>query len=753
MKKDTEKQELTICENNADKTVTKKTKSVKDIPVKKLPKMFRKKYTEKKFNKKIAKNIYILKDKEFVSSLFKIEEKGKRKLLSIPLETKVSKQDAAKLKLIAKQIKKQKGRVKWGSLLICLAIIVAIFATIIIFKDRLIKKAIQGGLESAFGAKCDIAYLHLGILDSDFTIKNLEVANKNSTMTNLFEVGTINMDFNLNQLLKKRFVAENIEVSNVLTGTERKTDGALPPKPEKPAKEPSEFQLKLAKLTQEKTEVVKNSISGIFAQYNPETILTNFQSQISSPELAKQVEIELNQLIADWKAMPEQLTNSVNKVIKETQDATNFNWKSVKSDPKKLKEGIELISKAINNVDKLKSETEKTVSKVKTDSQTVKTLSNKVKNSITADYNFVSSQINKIASFSIKEDGMQFITSSFNTVISDLLGKYYPMLQEGIAYTNKISNTVKEYIPESSKEKKVKEVKPKIQRNKGRNIEYRQDKTPSFLVQRVHGSGKSDKYGLEFTITDISNDMNKWGKPALLQAALVHGSMSDSIIASMDFRSDRLGNMLDLTYNGSGYDVTFALPEQQTVEGIPSAIGTGSFSAKLGANEDGAFNIGGSILLNPVTLSAKSFEPAYAFDIYNRALGKFDTINAGIDISYSQNDLDMNISSDIDHQFARVLSELFNEELSVIKDKASLKLKESLDNVSAGLTEKFGEFDDIKAKIEEQGNRLDSLKKQLEQKKKDIENQLKSYTDAAVQKATDSAKDSAKDALKGLLGR
>ena len=36
MKKDVEKQELTICENNAEKTVAKKTKSVKNIPVKKL---------------------------------------------------------------------------------------------------------------------------------------------------------------------------------------------------------------------------------------------------------------------------------------------------------------------------------------------------------------------------------------------------------------------------------------------------------------------------------------------------------------------------------------------------------------------------------------------------------------------------------------------------------------------------------------------------------------------------------------------
>ena len=768
MKKDVEKQELTICENNTEKTVSKKTKSVKNISVKKLPKMFRKKYTEKKFNKKIAKNIYIAKDKEFVTSLFVTEEKGKRKLLSIPSETKLSKQDAAKLKLIAKQIKKQRGRVKWGSLLICLAIIVILVAAIIFFKDKILKKGMQIGLESAFGAKCDIAYLHLDISDSNLRVKGLEVADKKDTMTNLFEVGSIEMDFNLNQLLKKRFVAEKLEVADVLTGTPRTTDGALPLKPEKQKKkekEPSEFQLKMKDFTQKKTNLVKNSISNLFAQYNPETLLTNFQSQLSSPDISKQVEEELTVLLSEWNEIPNPLTASVNKTVNETKSALEFNWESVKSDPKKLKDGIELVSSAIKNVEKLKSETTDTVSKIKVDAKQVQNLSDKVNKAVKNDYNFVSNQINNIASFSIKEDGLQFITSTFNNVLADLLGKYYPMLQDGIAYASKFSNTISKYIPASDNKEEEKEEKPKIERYKGRTIEYKQDKVPSFLIQKVHGSGVAQKYGLDFVIEDISNDMDKWGKPATIKASLLHDTMSDSMTGTLDLRSNRSGNMIDLTYNGSGYGVNFSLPEEQPVEGIPSAAGTGSFSAKLGANEDGSFNVNGSILLNPVTLSAANFEPAYAFDLYSKALNKFDSLNAAVDIAYSDNSgLDMDISSEIDRQFAQILTKLFNEELSVIKDKATVKLKDSLDNVTAGLTDKFAGFDDIKSKIEEQSNKIDTLKAQLEQKKKDIENQLKSYTDSAVQQATDSAKqkvdsvvdnakDSAKDALKGLLGR
>ena len=52
---------------------TKKTKEQKTVYAKRLPKIYKKKYTEKKLEKKVLKHIYIAQDKDFVHALFEKE--------------------------------------------------------------------------------------------------------------------------------------------------------------------------------------------------------------------------------------------------------------------------------------------------------------------------------------------------------------------------------------------------------------------------------------------------------------------------------------------------------------------------------------------------------------------------------------------------------------------------------------------------------------------------------------------------------
>ena len=107
----------------------------------------------------------------------------------------------------------------------------------LIFKDPLAKRALKAGLQKITGAKVDIASVHVGILDSSVTVRVLAAADKNSPMKNVFEAQKIQLDFNLTQLLKKRFVCQNLEVSGMAFGTERKTSGELPAAVKKAKKE------------------------------------------------------------------------------------------------------------------------------------------------------------------------------------------------------------------------------------------------------------------------------------------------------------------------------------------------------------------------------------------------------------------------------------------------------------------------------------------------------------------------------------
>ena len=58
-------------------------------------------------------------------------------------------------------------------------------------------------------------------------MKGWQVANKKEPMKNLFSVESMTFDFDMNQLLKARFVANELSVLGVDTNTDRKYSGDI----------------------------------------------------------------------------------------------------------------------------------------------------------------------------------------------------------------------------------------------------------------------------------------------------------------------------------------------------------------------------------------------------------------------------------------------------------------------------------------------------------------------------------------------
>lgn len=752
--------ELAVQEDKK-KVPARKKKEPKTFPKKKLPRMLKKKYSQKKFNRKILKRLYIPRDQEFMAAMFVESGEGKKMRLSIPDDRVFTKQELVRLKTLSKEIRKQKGRVKFMPLIASVSLVILMVSAVLIFKDPLIKKGLRSVMQSAFGAKVDIAYLHLGILDSNFTIRGLEVANRNNTMKNLFEIGGLTVDFDLLQLLRKRFVSDEMSVTDVRVNTDRETDGALPEDYAQTARL-ERLKTQVTNFTLEKAGVVKNSVSEIFAQYEPETLVKNFYDQLTIPGLAKDIESQMNVLIPAWKEMPDQLSASVNKVMADGQAAANFDWESVQSDPTKIRDGIASIRSAVESATALYNETEQTMNMLQRDVNTVQSLADQAQRAVTDDFNLVSGEINKIASFSIKEDGMNILTTSFEKILADLFGQYYPMVQELMVYVQDLS------AKSAAKEQEtvaVVEEKPAIQRYEGRNIEYSVDNIPSFLIKKMHGSGADGSFSMSLDVTDISSDMDRWGKPASISGVVGHGAMTDSFSGTLDMRKSRTGDLVDLRYKGNGYALDMTMPEEEAVPGVPTGKGIGHFDARITANETGAFSVGGGITLDPVNFTTAAFEPAFAYDLYSRALAMFTSVQAAVTIGYSDaSGLFLDVDSDIDRRFVAVLTQLFNEELTKVKEEATAKVQAVLDENMAKVKEQFGDFDDIKARMDDQWKKIEAYKADLERKQREGEEKLNATLnaakDAATKKAeeavkgvTDSVKESATNALKGLFGR
>ncbi len=736
--------------------VCKESRSAADkktVPVKKLPGLFRKKYTERSFSKKIRKRLFIAKDREFVESLFEPVSAGKKTFFQIPCDRTFSKKDCVRLKLLAKQIKKQKSRIKWVPLAAFVGVIAALVLTVFLFKDAMIKKGIRAGLESVFQAKCDIGSVHLGILDSRFSVRALAVADKNEPMTNLFEVDALTLDFDLVQLLKKRFAADVLELAGIRLGTPRKTDGTLPVKPAKrkesaPEKPKSQFQLELETFAAQKKAVAENSIAHIFAQYDPESLLENYYAQLKSPELARTVSAEMEQIVPAWTETPDILADSVNEVIADGRTVLEFDWQSIQSDPQKIKTAIERISAAVNSVTALQKETERTLDMLKRDSEKVKKYSAQLEKAVQADYSFVNKEINKITSFTVK-DGQNFLTETFNSVCADLVGNYYPVVQQVLSYAEEYAGYLKD-----DSAKKVKKSNSAVARYSGRTVDFRKDTTPDFLIKKIHGSGSGERFSLDISVSDVCSDMDKWGKPVTFKVSAVHGAMKDALDGTFDVRTERTGSLLSLSYTGSGYPVTVSVPDAEAVPGVPTVAGTGSFSAELACAENGGFALTGGVLLDPVSITAAAFEPAFASNLYAKALAQFSSIEAGVRASYSDAaGLSLGVTSDIDRRCAAILQKLMNDELGALKESAAAQVKESLESALSGVTGQFSSFTELKNRIETQAGKLDDFKTELERKKKEGEVKLKQAAQDAVKDAAASAAEAAADSLKNLFNK
>lgn len=738
-----------------DKTIVKevsmkKSKTPKKEPkkysAKKLPKNLKKQYKEKAFQKKVLNKLFIEKDKEFVASYFIKSEDGKK--LFVPKDTQIPTPEYKRLVSLSKQIKKQKGRVKWGALGITVLVLAALICVVIMFKDIVLKQAVVFGLQKAFGAKAELSYAHIELLNSSVILKDLQVANKDKPMKNLFQVDTIALDFNLNQLLKARFVSENIEISGMNFNTDRKTSGELPKVAKAivatTEKKDSNFQSSLAQRTEGLAEKTKNSFSGVFDQYNPASIIDNLESSLQSPKAAEEAKQAINTVVTFWQSKPSELEKSVTSFVQSVKTVTSTDYSKI-NDVDTLRKALKDIETATSEGKTLKSTMDSTFSKFQSDSNKITAITNSVTTAINADKKLVQTQIDKVSSFTLK-DGLSIITDTFDVVALDTLGKYYPYVQQALSYAKSIKKSDSEKVDENTK---------KGSRLAGRDVYYTKDVYPTLLLERIFCSGP----GIEVKAVDISNDADKWGKPAVLTGSLSESNRNHSILATVDARSTSTSPLVVADYTGKGYKIDLSgdkisasLGSDTAINGIPSMNGGGTVGAHITADSDGVFGAKGNFGLNPVKLETASFEPAFASRMYNSALNSITQLSINFDAGYSSEEgISLDISSDADNLLGKALTTAMNTELSLVKKQAQGQIEALLKEKTSSYSESLVQFKNLEGQFGSIKNKLNQSQKELDSKKQEINNRITSIVDKAKQEAVNAAESVIGDSLKKLF--
>ena len=720
--------------NETAKTPAKKSKKPakskkpeKTVSAKKLPGIFKKTYQEKAYSKNLLKKFYIEADKKFVEKLYSpSQDKKGRNIMVCNKSAEITKSDLKRYKLIAKQIKMQKGGIKLVPLIAVAVLVAVLSAGVSLFKNIIIEKAITSAMQGIFGAKTDIAKVDFQFFNASLEINGLEQANKDSPMKNLFQIDSIKTSFNLTDLLRGKFHAENLSVEGVAIDTERKKSGELPIKPAK-TKEEKQTESALSAKKQELSEEASAKLKEMFDSYNPEKMLENLQNELKSPAVASQISTDVQQKVEKWSSLPAELQEKVNAFSKNVNDIANTDFSKI-NDVAKLKSTLEKINSTAKSGEELKKLIEKSNSDLFSDSKAIADYSNKIQTAIKSDYALVDSKISEMKSVLSPAGLNEIMTNAVQSVLYQMCGKYYPYVSKGLNAALSAQKSSSEKKTEKSAEKTEKTV---MTRHPGRTVFFKQDTVPTLFIENVTASGyeyKTDNLLFKGNAKNIANNQNMTGKPTDISADFKIAGNPNNASVKIDARTNTNSPLVTASYTGSGIPVNadaqvFAFTSKSTIK------------AKMTADTNGKVSLNGVLDMNISEMTGMQFDVEKISELYNTALSNISRLTVDFSIGINEDKtmtISLNNLDSLASQLTTPVVKTLTAELNSIAADARSSAAKLLSEKTGVATEKIEQFTNIKNSVNSSKESVNNLQKKLEQKKKQINDQITNSTKAAA---------------------
>ena len=728
MKKNTSKlNETAKTPAKKSKKPAKSKKPEKTVSAKKLPGIFKKTYQEKAYSKNLLKKFYIEADKKFVEKLYSpSQDKKGRNIMVCNKSAEITKSDLKRYKLIAKQIKMQKGGIKLVPLIAVAVLVAVLSAGVSLFKNIIIEKAITSAMQGIFGAKTDIAKVDFQFFNASLEINGLEQANKDSPMKNLFQIDSIKTSFNLTDLLRGKFHAENLSVEGVAIDTERKKSGELPIKPAK-TKEEKQTESALSAKKQELSEEASAKLKEMFDSYNPEKMLENLQNELKSPAVASQISTDVQQKVEKWSSLPAELQEKVNAFSKNVNDIANTDFSKI-NDVAKLKSTLEKINSTAKSGEELKKLIEKSNSDLFSDSKAIADYSNKIQTAIKSDYALVDSKISEMKSVLSPAGLNEIMTNAVQSVLYQMCGKYYPYVSKGLNAALSAQKSSSEKETEKSAEKTEKTV---MTRHPGRTVFFKQDTVPTLFIENVTASGyeyKTDNLLFKGNAKNIANNQNMTGKPTDISADFKIAGNPNNASVKIDARTNTNSPLVTASYTGSGIPVNadaqvFAFTSKSTIK------------AKMTADTNGKVSLNGVLDMNISEMTGMQFDVEKISELYNTALSNISRLTVDFSIGINEDKtmtISLNNLDSLASQLTTPVVKTLTAELNSIAADARSSAAKLLSEKTGVATEKIEQFTNIKNSVNSSKESVNNLQKKLEQKKKQINDQITNSTKAAA---------------------
>ncbi|MEA1911030.1 MAG: hypothetical protein U9N32_05030 [Spirochaetota bacterium] len=475
----------------------------------KIPGIFRKQYKIKVFNSKIIKRIHIPKDQEIIKKLFVKNSHGKMEIIqNIPEDILL------RLKPLSKSIKKNKGMVSRWKLIIVLILVASILIFNLIFKDKLLTKGVESGLEKIFQADVEVDGLHFSILKGSISFRSLIIVDADNSNRNLLETGPSEFRISIAELIKKRVKIEEMSLTGFLLDTPRVSSSDID--------EYSENSLSAENNENDSTSGgVLEVLSPAKGEY--ESILQQQKDNLSSIDVITMGNEETNKLIEKWKVIYSEKDRDIKELEGDFLALKSVSIKDIHS----VEESVAITQDLTGMYSEITNEKDELIllkKEFQKDKAAVEAIQDEIDKAIKEDYAY----LENLVDLSTGDMG-SLVSDTAETYIRNRWNTYY-------------ENALKAFeVYEKFKDREIVESQSKkgIKRDSGRIISFLTPDKPVFVAEHILISGGEDISGsFSAEIRALTNEPDKLTDPLTFSAAWGGGGTSIFLDGFWDMRSE-----------------------------------------------------------------------------------------------------------------------------------------------------------------------------------------------------------------------
>ncbi|HPG42023.1 MAG TPA: TIGR03545 family protein [bacterium] len=616
---------------------------------------------------------------------------------------------------------------RWKGIITLLVLAGLFIAASLIFTDTWLEKKLEKTGSDIMGARVELNRLDVSLIGLHVRWDSLQVTDAKDTWKNILTTGRSEFDMDFLPLLRKKVLIQNVQLSNITSGTARTTDGKWEKKVKvKKESKPNIFTKTIDRLEQQVAQAPVWDLKQLGKKVNLDSIITILQ--VKSP------------------AKIDSLFNDINSRYTHWEDT--FKKVNPEADFQRIETQIKAIEPAkIKSIEELQASL-KTVNTVKADLDSLKKFVTSSKTGLKADLDYSSTNFKMVEDW-IKED---YARVQDMAKLPDLNAQNIGKFIFGAQVVNKVNRVlavtgqVREYSNRLKSDKPKKEKPPRL---KGQFIHFSsKGRYPDFWMKKALISG-STLQGLSFSgqVTDIVSEQKFIGKPTLVE---INGSRSDGAALHLGGEFNYLESEPRETYK---LDL-IGMP-MNNIKISESPLAPGKLTKGKG-QLNSAMTISGDHISGNINFIADAlqFEMNKTQDLnkLEKTLQSVYETTSMIDFNAgwvsNNDDTRFTLNSNLDDLITAKFKSILSAEINEAKTKLQAEVNKRVAKHKAEITKLVDEKTRmLSTQMQSYEDKLNSYTQQAENRKKEIEARIEQEKD----KQKNKLKDQTKDKLKGVL--